>query len=101
MLAYVVITEELDPENRGWGIGALAALGACGHGLAHFASSRWSTSFPMGWRFLYLVGLIPLSHRGLASARSLPETQRVQRAEKCPRNRHGVNASALAFQPYR
>ena len=34
MIAAVVIAEEFPPENRGWGIGALAALQALGAGLA-------------------------------------------------------------------
>jgi len=34
MLAVVVIAEEFDAAHRGWGIGALSAIGACGGGLA-------------------------------------------------------------------
>ncbi|MDX1649798.1 MAG: MFS transporter, partial [Myxococcota bacterium] len=34
MLAVVVLAEELDAAERGWGIGMLGALGALGHGLA-------------------------------------------------------------------
>ena len=74
MLAYVVITEELDPENRGWGIGALAALGACGNGLA-LSLFALVDVLPMGWRFLYLVGLLPLLIVAWLR-RSLPETRR-------------------------
>ncbi len=33
-VAQVVIAEEFDAANRGWGIGALGALGAAGTGLA-------------------------------------------------------------------
>jgi putative MFS transporter len=94
MLAYVVITEELDPETRGWGIGALAALGACGNGLA-LGLFAFVDVLPMGWRFLYLVGLIPLTIIAWLR-RSLPETRRFsQRAEG------GASTSTLAaaFRP--
>ncbi len=59
-LAIVVIGEELDDDARGWGIGALAALSACGHGLAYFLFA-FVDILPMGWRSLYLVGLVPLA----------------------------------------
>ena len=74
MLAYVVIAEELDPEHRGWGAGALAALGAIGSGLALGLFAAVDI-LPMGWRSLYLIGLVPL---GLIAwlRRSLPETKR-------------------------
>lgn len=58
-LALVVIGEELDDDNRGWGIGALAALAACGHGLAYLLFGLIDL-LPFGWRSLYLVGLGPL-----------------------------------------
>jgi putative MFS transporter len=74
MLAYVVIAEELDPDARGWGAGALAALGALGNGLA-LGLFALVDVLPMGWRALYLIGLAPL---GLIAwlRRSLPETRR-------------------------
>ena len=74
MLAYVVITEELDPEHRGWGVGALAALGACGNGLA-LALFALVDVMPMGWRSLYLIGLFPLVIIAWLR-RNLPETKR-------------------------
>jgi MFS family permease len=74
MLAYVVITEELDPEHRGWGVGALAALGACGNGLA-LALFSLVDVMPMGWRSLYLIGLLPLVIIAWLR-RTLPETRR-------------------------
>jgi MFS family permease len=80
MLAYVVITEELDPDSRGWGVGALTALGACGNGLALGLFSLVDV-VPMGWRFLYLVGLVPLLIIAWLR-RNLPETQRF--AEHAP-----------------
>ncbi len=59
-LAVVVIGEELDDGARGWGIGALAALSACGHGLAYLLFA-FVDLLPFGWRSLYLVGLVPLA----------------------------------------
>jgi len=58
-LAVVVLGEELDDDARGWGIGALGALAACGHGLAYALFSLVDV-LPLGWRTLYLVGLAPL-----------------------------------------
>ncbi len=74
LLAYVVITEEIDAAHRGWGIGALAALGACGSGLA-LALFAAVDVLPYGWRALYFFGLVPLL---LISwfRRTLPETHR-------------------------
>jgi len=85
MIAAVVITEEFAPEHRGWGIGALAAIQACGAGLASllFGFVEW---LPYGWRFLYVVGLIPLLFIAYWR-RTLPETGRfkniaVEQADK-------------------
>ncbi len=74
LLAVVVIAEEFDPEHRGWGIGALGAISACGGGLAALLFG-FVNVLPFGWRALYAVGLVPL----LALAwwrRSMPETER-------------------------
>lgn len=74
IIAYVVIAEELDPETRGWGVGALTALAACGSGLA-LALFGLVDFLPMGWRTLYLVGLVPLAMVAWMR-RTLPETTR-------------------------
>jgi putative MFS transporter len=84
MLAIVVITEELDADNRGWGIGMLGALGALGHGLASLIYSTVDL-LPHGWRALYFLGILPL----LLVAwfrRTLRETARFERhrAERSP-----------------
>lgn len=77
ILAIVVVTEEFDADQRGWGIGALFAIQACGVGLA-------AVLFPVaeatgvGWRGLYAFGLVPLV---LVAwwRRGLPETERFTR----------------------
>jgi len=76
ILAYVVISEEFDAAHRGWGVGALAALGACGHGLALLLFSLVDV-VPFGWRSLYLVGLVPLIWVAWMR-RTLPETSRFE-----------------------
>jgi len=75
-LAFVVIAEELDPEHRGWGMGALAALSAVGNGLA-FIAFAFVAKLPGGWRALYLLGLPPLLTLALLR-RALPETRRFE-----------------------
>ncbi|CAE7866496.1 fba [Symbiodinium microadriaticum] len=80
MLAFVVISEELDPEHRGWGIGAMIALGACGTGLA-FAMFALVDDLPGGWRALYAIGLVPLLFIAWMR-RSLPETKKFTAYEK-------------------
>jgi putative MFS transporter len=72
LLAIVVIAEEFDPEVRGWGIGALAAIQACGAGLAALLFALIG-GFEQGWRVLYLVGLGPLVLLAWWR-RTLPET---------------------------
>jgi len=58
-VAYVIITEEYPAEHRGWAIGMLGALSACGNGLGAglFAAIH---ALPYGWRALYVVGVVPL-----------------------------------------
>ncbi len=80
LIAVVVIAEEFDAEHRGWGIGALGAITACGAGLAAVLFG-FVNLLPGGWRSLYLVGLGPL----LALAwwrRSMPETGRFLALER-------------------
>jgi len=74
LLAVVVISEELGPATRGWGIGALFAIKSCGVGLAAGLLPLAAKS-PQGWRWLYLVGLAPLLLVAWLR-RSLPETER-------------------------
>lgn len=72
LLATVVIVEEFAPENRGWGIGAAAAIQACGAGFAA-VMFMFVDVLPFGWRALYAVGVIPLCFVAYWR-RTLPET---------------------------
>lgn len=85
LVCIVVIAEEFHERIRGWGIGALAALGAFGSGLAAIAFG-FVTLLPFGWRALYFLGAVPLLYL-LWLRRSLPETGRF-RTEKSAG--HGV-----------
>ncbi len=59
MLAIVVIVEELNARDRGFGIGLLGALGSFGHGLSSMIFPL-TDLMPYGWRSLYVIGAIPL-----------------------------------------
>ena len=86
MIAAVVIAEESPPENRGWGIGVLAALQSLGAGLAALLFF-FVDIIPFGWRTLYFVGLFPL----LLIAywrRKLPETRRFEEVREVQRRDH-------------
>ena len=80
LLAVVVISEEFDPESRGWGFGAFFAIQSCGVGLAAILLPITS-SFVQGWRALYLVGLGPLLLLAWLR-RSLPETARFEARQR-------------------
>ncbi len=72
--AIVIITEEFPAEHRGWGIGILGGLGACGYGLGLllFAVVDW---LPYGWRSMYVVGVVPVLMLP-RFRRRVPETRR-------------------------
>ncbi|MCP5069163.1 MAG: MFS transporter [bacterium] len=75
-LAVVVLTEELNSEDRGWGIGMLGALGSLGHGVAALAFG-FIEVVPFGWRGLYVLGAAPLLLLAWLR-RELPETRRFE-----------------------
>jgi putative MFS transporter len=78
MLSIVIIAEEFSERTRGWGIGALAALGAIGAGSASIVFA-FVNYLPYGWRALYVVGAFPLVWL-LWARRRLPETKRFERS---------------------
>jgi putative MFS transporter len=92
LLAVVVIAEELDASVRGWGVGALFAIQACGVGVAAvlFPIVEW---LGLGWRALYAVGLGPLVVLTYWR-RTLPETERFEQARRAA----GAHAGTL-FAP--
>jgi MFS family permease len=90
LIAVVVIAEEFDAEHRGWGIGALAAIQACGAGLAA-AMFGFVDMMPYGWRSLYLIGLLPLT-MVTYWRRALPETDRFEKMS-------ADLATTTAFEP--
>lgn len=59
MLCYVVIAEEFDEKARGWAIGMVGALGGLGGGVAAIS---FGILGPLedGWRYLYILGAVPL-----------------------------------------
>ena len=91
-LAAVVVTEEIDADQRGWALGVLAGLAFLGVALAWvlFASVE---VLPMGWRGLYLVGLGPLVLLAWLRRR-LPETRRFER-QRARAPRAGVLRSVV------
>lgn len=82
LLASVVVSEELSAENRGWGLGLLAALGGLGGALTLLVYA-FVDQMPYGWRSLFLVGgfgllTVPWLWRSLQETRRFSEHQ-VQR----------------------
>ena len=59
MLAAVMVVEAMRPQLRGWAIGALAAMGAAGNGLAAGVYAIVDV-LPLDWRALYIIGAIPM-----------------------------------------
>jgi putative MFS transporter len=93
MLAVVVITEELDADVRGFGVGLMAAFGGLGHGLASLLYSQVEV-LPFGWRALYGLGVAPLLLLAWLR-RGLPETRRFE-AERAARPDRSPLAAFLA-----
>jgi MFS family permease len=73
VVAVVVVTEEFPAAFRGWAIGTMGALSACGHGLGALLFAVIE-HLPYRWRFLYLVGIVPLLL--WSRFRAIRETQR-------------------------
>lgn len=77
VVAIVIVAEEFPAEHRGWALGMLGALSACGHGLgaALFAAID---HLPYGWRSLYALGVLPAFFWG-RFRRGVTETSRFRR----------------------
>lgn len=96
MLCFVVIAEVMDSRLRGWAIGALAALGAAGHGLASIGYA-WVDVLPYEWRALYVLGTVPMFLVAYLR-RNLSETERflALKADKEAAPRKSTFAERLA-----
>jgi MFS family permease len=77
IVAIVIVAEEFPAESRGWALGMLGALSACGHGLGAILFAAIE-ELPYGWRSLYALGFMPLLfwHR---FRQGIVETTRFQR----------------------
>jgi MFS family permease len=87
-VAFVIIAEEFPARRRGWGLGAVAALGSTGHGLGAFMFALIDT-LPYGWRALYAFGIVPVLCLPML-VRSIPETTRFTELRGATRAREGV-----------
>lgn len=59
IVAIVIVAEEFPAASRGWALGILGALSACGHGLGALLFAAID-HLPYGWRSLYALGFLPL-----------------------------------------
>lgn len=92
VVAIVIVAEEFPAEHRGWALGMLGALSACGHGLgaALFAAID---HLPYGWRALYAIGVLPVCFWG-RFRHGIPETTRFQNHAAARRPHRGLLAWA-------
>ncbi len=79
VLTVVIITEEFPAAHRGWGIGMLSGIAAIGFGLGALLYG-FVNRLPLGWRALYLVGILPLLlfpwlRRGVTETRRFTNTR--------------------------
>jgi len=59
IIAVVYVLEMLPARQRGWGVGFLAAIGACGSGFASLLYALVDF-LPGGWRALYVIAALPM-----------------------------------------
>jgi MFS transporter, putative metabolite:H+ symporter len=97
-VAFVIVTEELPAQSRGWGVGMLAALGSVGHGLGAAVFSQVD-NLPYGWRALYVLGIVPVLCMPLF-LRFVPETARFAQHQEAQRAKHGDKTPSM-FEPMR
>ncbi len=78
-IATVVVAETIPATSRAYGIGIVGAVAALGYGFSSLMFAGVE-HYPLGWRFLYLVGIAPLFVIAYLR-RGLPETDRWLRAQ--------------------
>jgi MFS family permease len=83
-MSLVIITEQFPALHRGWGIGMLGALGACGNGFAALVFA-FVEKLPYGWRALYALGLVPIVLLPMLR-REIKETDRFTRHREAHRS---------------
>ena len=76
---FVIASEELPAEHRGWGMGVLGATGAFGFGLGALLFAAVDV-LPYRWRFLYFVGILPIFLLPTL-IREIPETRRFRKMQ--------------------
>lgn len=88
--AITIVTEEFPAERRGRALGTLTALGALGLPIVAVLHLLVKDT-ALGWRILYLVGLIPLIAVGFLRLK-LKETERwtTAKAEGSTMSRHRI-----------
>jgi AAHS family 4-hydroxybenzoate transporter-like MFS transporter len=91
VVAVVIVTEEFPAEHRGWGIGMLAGVAAIGFGMGALMYG-FVNRLPLGWRALYLVGVVPLLLFPWLR-RGVTETRRFTRARGETLEREGIGAA--------
>jgi MFS family permease len=86
-LSVVILVEEFPAEHRGAALGMLAVLGGLGYGIGALVYAAVDI-LPFGWRFLYVVGVLPLAFLPFFR-RALRETRRYEehRARQGPEAR--------------
>jgi MFS family permease len=98
-VAFVIVTEELPAESRGWGMGMLAALGSLGHGLGAALFSQVDR-LPYGWRALYVVGIVPVLLLPLFF-KYVPETARFEQLRRQRGAERELSGLRAVFEPMR
>jgi MFS transporter, putative metabolite:H+ symporter len=96
-LAHVVVAEEFSPEVRGFGLGVIGGMAGLGSGVAAMLFPLFQAT-PLGWRGLYLVGIIPLAIVAWLR-RALPETRRFE-SVRASRPAAARSWRALLRRPY-
>lgn len=91
ILCFVVIAEVMDARLRGWAVGALAALGAAGHGLAGIVYSGIDF-LPNDWRDMYLIGAGPMLLLAWLR-RSLEETDRFKTQKAAAKTESAIKSA--------
>jgi putative MFS transporter len=80
-ISMVIAAEEMPASRRGMVIGVIASMGVLGSVLCAGVVSPLVKATPLGWRAVYLVGVLPLVILAYAR-RNLKETERFTRDVK-------------------